>query len=137
MTTSGSGILLRPDDVAGELRSGMTIGIGGWGSRRTPMALVRAILRSTLKDLTIVSYTGPDVGLLVDVDVPWFPVDVELNEKTYWAQIDVVREALSAERPELLEQERRRHDGRPRVEREAVLPVHVGAATRRGRHGSA
>ena len=29
-----------------ELRSGMTIGIGGWGSRRKPMALVRAILRS-------------------------------------------------------------------------------------------
>jgi acetolactate synthase-1/2/3 large subunit len=30
-----------------------------------------------------------DFGLLVDVDVPWFPVDVELNEATYWAQIDV------------------------------------------------
>ncbi|MGW1554213.1 hypothetical protein, partial [Streptomyces sp. NPDC002346] len=24
----------------------MTIGIGGWGSRRKPMALVRALLRS-------------------------------------------------------------------------------------------
>ena len=43
----------------------MTIGIGGWGSRRKPMALVRAILRSPLKNLTIVSYAGPDVGLLV------------------------------------------------------------------------
>ena len=53
------------DDVAGELRSGMTIGIGGWGSRRKPMALVRAILRSPLKNLTVVSYAGPDVGLLV------------------------------------------------------------------------
>jgi len=42
----------------------MTIGIGGWGSRRKPMALVREILRSPLKDLTIVSYGGPDVGLL-------------------------------------------------------------------------
>jgi glutaconate CoA-transferase subunit A len=52
-------------DVVGELRSGMTIGIGGWGSRRKPMALVRAILRSDLTDLTIVSYGGPDVGLLV------------------------------------------------------------------------
>jgi glutaconate CoA-transferase subunit A len=51
--------------VAGELRSGMTIGIGGWGSRRKPMALVRAILRSGLKDLEIVSYGGPDVGLLL------------------------------------------------------------------------
>lgn len=53
------------DDVAGELRSGMTIGIGGWGSRRKPMALVRAILRSGLTDLTVACYGGPDVGLLV------------------------------------------------------------------------
>jgi glutaconate CoA-transferase subunit A len=52
-------------DVVGELRSGMTIGIGGWGSRRKPMALVRAILRSDLTDLTVVSYAGPDVGLLL------------------------------------------------------------------------
>jgi glutaconate CoA-transferase subunit A len=42
----------------------MTIGIGGWGSRRKPMSLVRAILRSDLTDLTVVSYGGPDVGLL-------------------------------------------------------------------------
>ena len=42
----------------------MTIGIGGWGSRRKPMAAVRAILRSDLTDLTVVSYGGPDVGLL-------------------------------------------------------------------------
>ncbi|HWD04909.1 MAG TPA: CoA-transferase [Amycolatopsis sp.] len=52
------------DEVVAELRDGMTIGIGGWGSRRKPMALVRAILRSPLKDLTVVSYGGPDVGLL-------------------------------------------------------------------------
>ena len=50
------------DDVVAELRDGMTIGIGGWGSRRKPMSLVRAILRSSLRDLTIVSYGGPDVG---------------------------------------------------------------------------
>jgi glutaconate CoA-transferase subunit A len=54
-----------PDEVVAELRDGMTIGIGGWGSRRKPMALVRAILRSTLRDLVVVSYAGPDVGLLV------------------------------------------------------------------------
>jgi glutaconate CoA-transferase subunit A len=42
----------------------MTIGIGGWGARRKPMALVRELLRSSLKDLTVVSYGGPDVGLL-------------------------------------------------------------------------
>ena len=50
--------------VVGALRDGMTIGIGGWGSRRKPMAVVRAIARSGLKDLTIASYGGPDVGLL-------------------------------------------------------------------------
>jgi acyl CoA:acetate/3-ketoacid CoA transferase alpha subunit len=52
------------DDVVASLRDGMTIGIGGWGSRRKPMSMVRAIARSSLKDLTIVSYGGPDVGLL-------------------------------------------------------------------------
>ena len=52
------------DDVVGELRDGMTIGIGGWGSRRKPMALVRAIARTSLRDLTLVSYGGPDVGIL-------------------------------------------------------------------------
>jgi glutaconate CoA-transferase subunit A len=52
------------DDVVAELRDGMTIGIGGWGSRRKPMSIVRAILRSPLRDLTIVSYGGPDVGML-------------------------------------------------------------------------
>lgn len=52
------------DDVVAELRDGMTIGIGGWGSRRKPMSLVRAIGRSRLRDLTIVSYGGPDVGIL-------------------------------------------------------------------------
>ena len=51
-------------EVVAELRDGMTIGIGGWGSRRKPMSLVREILRSPLRDLTVVSYGGPDVGLL-------------------------------------------------------------------------
>ena len=52
------------EQVVAELRSGMTIGVGGWGSRRKPMSLVRAIVRSDLTDLTVVSYGGPDVGLL-------------------------------------------------------------------------
>ncbi|MEV6599971.1 CoA-transferase [Actinoplanes sp. NPDC051346] len=52
-------------EVVGELCSGMTIGIGGWGSRRKPMALVRAITRAGLTDLTVVSFGGPDVGLLI------------------------------------------------------------------------
>ena len=51
-------------DVVAQLRDGMTIGIGGWGPRRKPMALVREILRSPLKDLTIVAYGGADVGML-------------------------------------------------------------------------
>ncbi len=55
---------LTVDEVVSHLRDGMTIGIGGWGSRRKPMALVRSILRSDLKNLTLVSYGGPDVGLL-------------------------------------------------------------------------
>ncbi|RFU87598.1 CoA transferase subunit A [Streptomyces triticagri] len=52
------------EEVAGRIESGMTVGIGGWGSRRKPMALVRALLRSDVTDLTVVSYGGPDVGLL-------------------------------------------------------------------------
>ncbi|MGH8983007.1 MAG: CoA transferase subunit A [Acidimicrobiia bacterium] len=52
------------DDVVAELSDGMTLGIGGWGSRRKPMSVVRAIARSDLADLTIVSCGGPDVGLL-------------------------------------------------------------------------
>ncbi|KOU39932.1 CoA-transferase [Streptomyces sp. WM6378] len=55
---------MTPEDVVARLRSGMTIGIGGWGSRRKPMALVRALLRSPVTDLTVISYGGPDVGLL-------------------------------------------------------------------------
>ncbi|WP_193597045.1 CoA transferase subunit A [Microbacterium sp. YJN-G] len=52
------------DEAVASLESGMTIGIGGWGSRRKPMSLVRAILRTDLTDLTVVTFGGPDVGLL-------------------------------------------------------------------------
>lgn len=52
------------DEVVAKLRDGMTIGIGGWGSRRKPMSFVRAIVRSGVKDLTVVSYGGPDIGIL-------------------------------------------------------------------------
>ena len=30
-----------------------------------------------------------DVGMLVDVDVPWYPADVQPNEQSFWAHIDV------------------------------------------------
>jgi glutaconate CoA-transferase subunit A len=52
-------------DVVAEIPSGATLGIGGWGSRRKPMALVRALANSAVEDLTVVSYGGPDVGLLL------------------------------------------------------------------------
>jgi len=51
-------------DAVAVLRDGMTIGIGGWGSRRKPMALVQAILDTAVRDLTVVSFGGPDVGML-------------------------------------------------------------------------
>ena len=37
------------DQFIAQLEDGMTIGIGGWGARRKPMDLVRAICRSPLK----------------------------------------------------------------------------------------
>ena len=55
---------LTEDEAVATLTDGMTVGIGGWASRRKPMSVVRALLRSPVTDLTIVSYGGPDVGLL-------------------------------------------------------------------------
>jgi glutaconate CoA-transferase subunit A len=52
------------DEAVTHIESGMTIGIGGWGSRRKPMAFVRALLRTDVTDLTVVTYGGPDLGLL-------------------------------------------------------------------------
>jgi glutaconate CoA-transferase subunit A len=52
------------DEAVAEVRDGMTIGIGGWGSRRKAMVFVRALVRRGVKDLTVVSYGGPDVGIL-------------------------------------------------------------------------
>jgi glutaconate CoA-transferase subunit A len=53
------------DGIVSQLSSGMTLGIGGWATRRKPMALVRALLRSDVTDLTLVApYGGPDVGML-------------------------------------------------------------------------
>jgi glutaconate CoA-transferase, subunit A len=56
--------LMTEDEVAARLRSGMTVAIGGWASRRKPMAIVRAIVRSDVRDLTVVTHGGPDLGLL-------------------------------------------------------------------------
>ena len=51
-------------EVVAEIRDGMTLGIGGWGPRRKPMALIRELLRSPVEDLTVVAYGGADVGML-------------------------------------------------------------------------
>ena len=56
------------DEAIAHIESGMTIGIGGWGSRRKPMAFVRALLRTGVTDLTVVTYGGPDIGLLGRLD---------------------------------------------------------------------
>ena len=52
---------MTPDEIVAGLRDGMTIGIGGWGLRRKPMALVRAILRAPLRNLTIRAGLGSGV----------------------------------------------------------------------------
>ncbi|GAA4487903.1 CoA transferase subunit A [Microbacterium panaciterrae] len=56
--------LIPLDELAPLFRDGMTVGIGGWGSRRKPMTLVRELVRSGVRDLTVVSFGGPDVGIL-------------------------------------------------------------------------
>ena len=54
------------DALAAELRDGMTLGVGGWGARRKPMALIDAVCASPVRDLTVVSFGGPDVGRLLE-----------------------------------------------------------------------
>ena len=56
--------LVSASDALSVIEDGMTVGIGGWGPRRKPMALVRELLRSSVKDLTLIAYGGADVGLL-------------------------------------------------------------------------
>ncbi len=52
------------EEIVTQVQSGMTLGIGGWGGRRKPMAFIRALLNSEVTDLTLVSYGGPEVGML-------------------------------------------------------------------------
>lgn len=83
------------------LRDGMTVGIGGWGPRRKPMALVREILRSDLRDLAVVSYGGADVGMLCAsgkisklvfafVSLDFIPLEPYFRKARQNAEIDVV-----------------------------------------------
>lgn len=54
------------DEAVASIASGATVGLGGFLSMRHPMALVRALLRRNLRDLTIVAPAGGmDVDLLV------------------------------------------------------------------------
>ena len=57
--------LMSPGEVIGQMKDGDLVGIGGWGTRRKPMALVREIARSQLKNLGVVAFGGPDVDLLI------------------------------------------------------------------------
>ncbi|MBI2917571.1 MAG: CoA transferase subunit A [Chloroflexi bacterium] len=52
-------------EILSEIKDGSVIGIGGWGATRKPMALVRAIARSPVKDLTVLSMAGQDLDLLI------------------------------------------------------------------------
>jgi len=47
------------------LKDGSSILIGGWGPFRKPMEIVRRIARSTIKDLTVLSFAGMDLDLLI------------------------------------------------------------------------
>ena len=51
-------------EIADQIENGMTIGIGGWGARRKPMAFIRELIQRDVRDLTVLSYGGPDVGML-------------------------------------------------------------------------
>src|SRR3954452_23784171 len=72
MIASPTTKLMTEDDAVGRLESGRggrlgpgrPAGSGGGGTRRKPMSLVRAILRSDLDDLHVVTYGGPEVGML-------------------------------------------------------------------------
>ena len=48
--------LVSASEAVSVIEDGMTVGIGGWGPRRKPMALVRELLRSRVKDLTVIAY---------------------------------------------------------------------------------
>ena len=57
--------VLNLQEVIAQIHSGDTIAIGGWGPTRKPMALLKAIVRSKVKDLTVISFAGIDLDMLV------------------------------------------------------------------------
>lgn len=56
---------MTPQEMVAQIRDGDTVAIGGWGPFSKPMTLVREIVKSDLKDLTIMSFAGIDVDMLL------------------------------------------------------------------------
>lgn len=54
-----------PQEIVAQIRDGDTILVGGWGGSRRPMGLIREIARSSLKNLTLISFAGLDADLLI------------------------------------------------------------------------
>ena len=52
-------------EAAAQIKSGMTVAIGGFGTDNHPMALVREIIRNGVKDLTLIS--SATAGLEIDL----------------------------------------------------------------------
>ncbi len=64
MTAERRSVLTSLDDAVGVVEDGMTVGIGGAVTAGHPMALVRALARRGVRDLTVVAPTG---GIEVDL----------------------------------------------------------------------
>jgi glutaconate CoA-transferase, subunit A len=52
-------------DLVSQIHSGSSMVIGGWGQIRKPMAILREIVRTGKKDLTVMSFAGIDVDLMI------------------------------------------------------------------------
>ena len=53
------------EDAVALVRDGDTVLLGGWGASRKPMAIVRELVRTNLKDLTLVTMGGLDADFLI------------------------------------------------------------------------
>jgi glutaconate CoA-transferase subunit A len=65
--TARRSVVISERDVAPELRDGMTVGIGGFINAAHPMALIRQLVRSGVRDLKIVgaASSGLEVDMLI------------------------------------------------------------------------
>ena len=62
-------LILDPDSAVREISSGSCVGVGGSINSGHPMALVRALIRARVTDLTVVGLTsGLDLDFLVAAD---------------------------------------------------------------------